>query len=244
MLYKDSLSIARNNLNPQETARFDALAHAWRDPNGAFATVLSFNEIRLTYIKAEMAKHFGCKTISIVDVGCGAGLLTQPLAEMGHQVLGIDASGVNIDVANHHGGAFSNLTYRHTLSEALLKEEQRFDLVLNTEVVEHVPDPAALLKECGELVSPGGMMIVATLNRTWQSYLIGIIAAEYLLRALPKGTHEWRAFVTPDEVKNALLSHEFVFGEAKGMTYNPLTKRWRLTNSDRVNYLLSAIKSE
>lgn len=243
MLYKDKLTNASNNLNASEIERFDALAYEWRNPNGAFANVLAFNEIRLKYIRSEILGHFGNKPISILDVGCGAGLLTQPLAEMGHEVVGIDASGVNIDVASHHGRFLKNLAYRHTLSNTLLNEEKRFDLVLNTEVVEHVPYPARLLAECGELVMPGGMMIVATLNRTWQSFVIGIIGAEYILRALPIGTHSWRAFVTPEEIKHALQTSSFSFGEPRGMRYNPICKRWRLTNSDKVNYLLTARKS-
>ncbi|WP_028108381.1 bifunctional 2-polyprenyl-6-hydroxyphenol methylase/3-demethylubiquinol 3-O-methyltransferase UbiG [Ferrimonas futtsuensis] len=245
MLSKDKLTGTPDNLSSEEVRRFDALAEEWRKPDGAFHTVLEFNRVRLHHILNEIQRHFGDKPLSILDVGCGAGILTEPLARAGHQVLGIDASAVNIRVARQNGWELSaNLSYRHCLSQTLVEEGAGFDLVLNTEVVEHVPDPARLLKECGELVKPGGMMMVATLNRTWKSYLIGIIGAEYVLRALPKGTHSWRAFVTPDEVTHALSPLGFSCHSPKGMSYNPLSRRWRLCSSDKVNYLMSAIKDD
>lgn len=243
MLSKDKLTGTPDNLSPEEVRRFDALAEEWRKPDGAFHTVLEFNRVRLHHILNEIQRHFGNKPLSILDVGCGAGILTEPLARAGHQVLGIDASAVNVRVARQNGwNLAANLSYRHCLSQTLVEEGARFDLVLNTEVVEHVPDPARLLQECGELVKPGGMMVVATLNRTWKSYLVGIIGAEYVLRALPKGTHSWQAFVTPDEVTQALSPLGFCCHSPKGMSYNPLTRRWRLSDSDKVNYLMSAIK--
>lgn len=243
MLSKDKLTGTPDNLSPEEVRRFDALAQEWRKPDGAFHTVHEFNRVRLHHILNEIQRHFGDAPLSILDVGCGAGILTEPLARAGHQVLGIDASAVNIRVARQNGWELAaNLSYRHCLSQALLEEGASFDLVLNTEVVEHVPDPARLLRECGALVRPGGMMVVATLNRTWKSYLIGIIGAEYVLRALPKGTHSWSAFVTPSEVVDALSSQGFSCDPPAGMSYNPLTRRWRLGSSDKVNYLMSAFK--
>jgi 2-polyprenyl-6-hydroxyphenyl methylase/3-demethylubiquinone-9 3-methyltransferase len=244
MLKKDQISQPHNNVDEKEIAKFTALAHDWRDPNGRFASVLAFNEIRLSYITSQLNRYFGGRKLSILDVGCGAGLLTQPLAELGHYVVGIDANATNIEVAKFHSRHLHNLSYRHELSHTLLQESQRFDLVLNTEVIEHVPNPAQLLEECGELVSAEGMMIVATLNRTLLSYLVGIVGAEYILKALPKGTHSWTSFVTPYEVQKALRSKGFTIGNAQGMTYNPLTKKWRLTHSDKVNYILPAFKNE
>jgi 2-polyprenyl-6-hydroxyphenyl methylase/3-demethylubiquinone-9 3-methyltransferase len=248
MLLKDTLTKPQTsnqdlpNISDDEIAKFDALANEWRDPNGKFANVLAFNRARLSYVKQQISAHFGPKKISILDVGCGAGLLTQPLAEMGHSVVGIDASGVNIEVASRHAKGLENLQYRHVLSQSLLQETQRFDLVLNTEVLEHVPDPTKLLQECSQLVSPHGIMILATLNRTWQSYLIGIIGAEYILRALPKGTHDWRAFVKPKEIEHTLSQKGYTLSQAVGMSFNPLSNSWRLTKSDKVNYLLTAYR--
>ncbi|TKB50349.1 bifunctional 2-polyprenyl-6-hydroxyphenol methylase/3-demethylubiquinol 3-O-methyltransferase UbiG [Ferrimonas sediminicola] len=245
MLSKDNLTGDTDNLSPEEIRRFDALAEEWRKPDGAFKTVLAFNQVRLQHILAEIRRHFGRRSLSILDVGCGAGLLTEPLAGAGHQVLGIDASAVNIRVARKNGWELSaNLSYRHCLTEVLCREQARFDLVLNTEVVEHVPNPVQLLQECAELVKPGGMMVVATLNRTWQSYLIGIIGAEYLLKALPKGTHSWRAFVTPAEIGAALAPLGFHCASPQGMAYNPLSGHWRLCRGSKVNYLVSAIKDD
>jgi len=240
MIHKDHLS----NIDKQQIKKFDALAHEWRNPDGKFATVMSFNQVRLSYIKSKITAHFGAKKLSILDVGCGAGLLTQPLAELGHQVLGIDASEFNVQVASRHGKHLDNLNYSHALSGSLVEDKRVFDLVLNTEVVEHVPEPQQLLAECGQLVRPGGMVITATLNRNLFSFLIGIVGAEYILKALPKGTHSWRAFVTPAEVKQALGHQEFLFGSTQGMSYNPLSRKWKLTNWDKVNYLLDAYKKE
>ncbi|MCK6262134.1 bifunctional 2-polyprenyl-6-hydroxyphenol methylase/3-demethylubiquinol 3-O-methyltransferase UbiG [Vibrio sp. ZSDE26] len=235
------------NLRPEEVAKFDELAHEWRNPKGKFASVLAFNQVRLQYITTEITHQYGSKKIRILDVGCGAGLLTQPLAEAGHEVLGIDASQVNISVANHHGKHLPNLHYRHALSDALVADTRNnlltaFDLVINTEVLEHVPNPRLLLEECCALVAPLGILIIATLNRTWQSYLIGIIGAEYILRALPVGTHSWKSFVTPSEVEQAICPLGFKVNQIEGMRYNPLTQQWKFARSYDVNYLLSAVR--
>jgi 2-polyprenyl-6-hydroxyphenyl methylase/3-demethylubiquinone-9 3-methyltransferase len=248
MLLKNSLKKAQvtdqdsTNINQEEVAKFDALAEEWRNPKGKFSTVIAFNHERLRYVKQTIAERFGDQKITVLDVGCGAGLLTQPLAECGHSVIGIDASEVNIEVANRHGKGLDNLNYRHVLSRTLVQEGQRFDLVLNTEVLEHVPDPTQLLEECAQLVAPGGIMILATLNRTWQSYLVGIIGAEYILRALPKGTHDWHAFVTPQEIENTLTQQGFTMSQPVGMAFNPLTRQWRLCPSDKVNYLVTGYR--
>ncbi len=251
MLLKDKLSSPKNinckedNIDETEVAKFDALAHEWRNPNGKFANVLAFNQVRLRYVLEEIQHHFGDRKIRILDVGCGAGLLTQPLAEAGHHVLGIDASHVNVEVASKHGKALPNLRYRQALVETLIEERQHnvemeYDLVLNTEVVEHVPDPNALLSDCADLVAANGIMVVATLNRTLMSFLVGIIGAEYILRALPIGTHYWPAFVTPEEIKTTLEPKGFCLNQSIGMAFNPFTKNWKFTSSDKVNYLITA----
>ncbi|MEZ9233080.1 bifunctional 2-polyprenyl-6-hydroxyphenol methylase/3-demethylubiquinol 3-O-methyltransferase UbiG [Vibrio amylolyticus] len=246
MLMKNELTASKtahsDNLDTDEVKKFDALANEWRNPNGKFSSVLAFNQVRLDYTKRQIEQHFGDRTIRILDVGCGAGLLTQPLAELGHTVLGIDASQTNIRVASQHGQSIENLQYRHVLSGTILNESQTFDLVLNTEVLEHVPDPALLLKECAMLIAPKGMMVLATLNRTFQSYLVGIIGAEYVIRALPVGTHQWRAFVTPKEIQRVLIPLGLEVGKTQGMAFNPLTKHWRFSKSDKVNYLVPVFK--
>ncbi|SDJ72988.1 3-demethylubiquinone-9 3-methyltransferase [Ferrimonas sediminum] len=254
MLHRDKLSPALGaNLSEQEIRKFDALAEAWWDPDGPFKTVLAFNAVRLQYIENTIDAHFSApigatdavsgQPLTVLDLGCGAGLLAEPLARRGHQVTAIDASAHNIEVARRHAHrSGTRVTYRHCLAGALLQERRQFDVVLNTEVVEHVPDPRALLTECAHLLKPGGLLIVATLNRTIKSYLVGIIGAEYVLRALPRGTHDWNAFVTPTEIIRAIAPLGFEINDLTGMSYNPFSRRWRLSHSADVNYLLSARK--
>ncbi|WP_295893712.1 bifunctional 2-polyprenyl-6-hydroxyphenol methylase/3-demethylubiquinol 3-O-methyltransferase UbiG [uncultured Vibrio sp.] len=230
------------NVDVEEIKKFDALAREWRDPKGKFSSVLEFNRVRLEYITSQITKHFGNRRIRILDVGCGAGLLTQPLAEQGHDVLGIDASETNIRVANEHGKSLENLEYRHVLSTTLIDEPTRFDLVLNTEVLEHVPHPDRLLRECAGLIASDGMMILATINRTILSFVVAIVGAEYVIRALPIGTHKWRAFVTPKEIQDALTPLDLTIGKTQGMKYNPITHQWGFSNSSKVNFLVSVLK--
>ncbi|RTR36886.1 bifunctional 2-polyprenyl-6-hydroxyphenol methylase/3-demethylubiquinol 3-O-methyltransferase UbiG [Shewanella canadensis] len=243
----------------REIAKFDALANEWRDPKGRFKHVLAFNQTRLIAIEDAIAYHFErdlnqdvpFSDLSLLDIGCGAGLLCEPLAWQGARVSGIDASSHNIALARQH--ANSNLVtvdYRHCLAESLLTAEDKqindidqYDVVLNTEVIEHVDDQEALIQTCCQLLKPGGLLIMATLNRTIKSYLIGIIGAEYLMRYLPIGTHDWRFFVTPKEIDDMITPHGLRTVKAEGMSFNPLTKKWKVTNSTDVNYLLYAIKS-
>ncbi|WP_366873827.1 bifunctional 2-polyprenyl-6-hydroxyphenol methylase/3-demethylubiquinol 3-O-methyltransferase UbiG [uncultured Shewanella sp.] len=208
----------------REIAKFDALAREWRDPNGKFKHVLAFNQTRLIAIEEAIAYHFGrdlnqdvpFTDLSLLDIGCGAGLLCEPLAWQGTKVTGIDASSHNIVLAQQHADSNSvTVDYRHCLAESLLtqvKEDKlnQYDIVLNTEVIEHVEDQQALIHTCCQLLKPGGLMIMATLNRTLKSYLVGILGAEYLMRYLPIGTHDWRFFVKPQEIDAMITALVYV----------------------------------
>jgi len=244
----------------KEIAKFDTLANEWRDPKGKFKHVLAFNQTRLIAIEDAIANHFErdlnqdvpFTDLSLLDIGCGAGLLCEPLAWQGAKVSGIDASSHNIALARQHANSNSvTVDYRHCLAESLLIDREhgkacetnQFDVVLNTEVIEHVDDQEALIKTCCQLLKPGGLLIMATLNRTIKSYLIGIIGAEYLMRYLPIGTHDWHFFVKPEEIDAMITPHGLRTVKAEGMSFNPLTKKWKVTNNTDVNYLLYAIKT-
>ncbi|WP_394204966.1 bifunctional 2-polyprenyl-6-hydroxyphenol methylase/3-demethylubiquinol 3-O-methyltransferase UbiG [Shewanella waksmanii] len=236
-----------------EIAKFDALAKEWRDPNGRFKHIVAFNQTRLMAIEAAIADHF-CRDLNqdnpfdglnVLDIGCGAGLLAEPLASQGADVLGIDASEHNITLACQHAQSWGvPVRYQHCLAEDISDEHSAgFDVVLNTEVIEHVTDQQALVNTCCRLLKPGGLLVMATLNRTWQSYLIGIVGAEYVMRYLPIGTHDWRYFVKPQELEMMLAHHKVDCISCQGMQFNPFSKTWRLSDNNRVNYLLYATKS-
>jgi 2-polyprenyl-6-hydroxyphenyl methylase/3-demethylubiquinone-9 3-methyltransferase len=266
MLDKSRLSPSLNNERKsaldteKEIAKFNELANEWRDPKGKFKHVLAFNQTRLIAIEDAIAYHFErdlnqdvpFSNLSLLDIGCGVGLLCEPLAWQGARVSGIDASSHNIALARQHAHSNSvTVDYRHCLAESLLTTGEKelisvtnqYDVVLNTEVIEHVDDQEALINTCCQLLKPGGLLIMATLNRTIKSYLIAIIGAEYLMRYLPIGTHDWRFFVTPKEIDAMITPHGLRTVKAEGMSFNPLTKKWKVTNSTDVNYLLYAIKS-
>ena len=252
------------NFSKQEIDRFDALAESWWDPNGNYKTALDFNRARLSVIESQITSHFikseqaqrvvqkASKTnfqtnpmdktkpfsgLSIVDIGCGGGLISEPLALEGADVTGIDASAMSIEVAKRHAKQSNvEVNYMHGLSSDLVSQERQFDIVINAEVVEHVPDQAQLIKECASLVKPGGLLVLATLNRTIKSYIIAIVGAEYVMRYLPVGTHDWQKFVKPTEL-NQWVGEEFTLNHETGMALNPFTKVWKLTPSLSVNYL-------
>lgn len=237
-------SISSTNVSAQEIARFDALAQSWWDPNGKYKTALSFNATRLGVIESQIRGKFGLSNnealsdISVVDIGSGGGLISEPLALQGAKVTGIDASSMSVAVAKRHAlmtGA--EVTYRHMLAEELVAEKTQYDVVINAEVVEHVPDQEALIKQCASLVKPGGMLVLATLNRTWLSYLIAIVGAEYVLRYLPIGTHDWKKFVKPSELQH-WVPKNFALRHQTGMSLNPLSGQWKLTSGVPVNYLM------
>lgn len=232
------------NFSQQEIARFDALAESWWNPQGKYKTALDFNRARLAVIEQQICRHFdiGAQqapygSLSVVDIGCGGGLISEPLAKQGAKVTGIDASAVSIEVAKRHALA-SQLTidYRHQLSSELVAQGDTFDVVINAEVVEHVPDQQQLIHECAQLVRPGGLLVLATLNRTIKSFIIAIVGAEYVMGYLPIGTHAWTKFVTPDELES-WVGGNFTRTYQTGMKLNPFTKQWKLTDSMQVNYL-------
>ena len=215
MLANNQVSKADNDItiDPAEVARFEILAEEWWNPRGRFRVVHAFNQARRDYIVAYISEFFGQSTrskiplngLKILDVGCGGGLISEPLALMGAQVVGVDAAARNIEIAKiHASGSGALLDYRHGTASSVIKENEKFDVVLNLEVVEHVSKPNILIKDCASFVRPGGLMFVATLNRTIRSFVFGILGAEYVLRWLPVGTHHWKKFLKPIEITEML----------------------------------------
>jgi 2-polyprenyl-6-hydroxyphenyl methylase/3-demethylubiquinone-9 3-methyltransferase len=235
-----------------EVARFDALAGTWWDPRGKMATLHKFNPVRLGYIRDQAADRFArdpkkldcLKGLRILDIGCGGGVLSEPLARLGATVVGADPAAANIEVAKHHAAQGDLLIdYRCTTAEALADAGERFDIVLAMEVVEHVADVPLFVKRCGEMVKPGGMMIAATLNRTLKSFALAIVGAEYILRWLPRGTHRWDKFVTPNELEIAMVQAGLRVTDEQGVIYNPFADAWSLADDTDVNYMLAAEKA-
>lgn len=239
-------------LDPDEIERFARLASEWWDPRGKFRTLHHIAPVRLAYVRDEMVRHFGGERyfaarplagLSLLDVGCGGGLICEPLARMGGTVTGLDPAHENVEAARRHAtGQGLDITYRCARVEELSTEGVRFDAVVCLEVVEHVPDPAAFLKTCAALVRPGGLMVLSTLNRTTKSYLLAIVGAEYLLRWLPVGTHQWDRFITPQELAGHVTAAGLGELRYKGLVYNPLADTWSLADDTDVNYLAVASK--
>ncbi|MCG8543319.1 MAG: bifunctional 2-polyprenyl-6-hydroxyphenol methylase/3-demethylubiquinol 3-O-methyltransferase UbiG [Alphaproteobacteria bacterium] len=235
-----------------EIAKFAAMADAWWDPDGKFRPLHKFNPVRLEFVRDRIAAHFERDAtaekplagLNLVDVGCGGGLLTEPMARLGADVTGIDATERNAEVARVHAERMGlPIDYRFATAADLAQEERRFDVVLNMEVIEHVADRAAFLADCAALVRPGGLMFLATLNRTAKAYLLAIVGAEYIMRWLPRGTHDWQRFVRPSEMAAWLRDAGMTLTELSGVTYNPINDRWSLAPQDLdVNYIAVAIK--
>jgi len=241
----------RGTAAADEVARFQALAETWWDATGAMAPLHRINPVRLTFIRDRLAAHFGRDTtarapfagLELLDIGCGGGLLCEPMARLGARVTGIDAAAKNVAVAKLHAGQSGlDIDYRCALPEDLAAAGARFDVVLNMEVVEHVADIGAFMAACGELVKPGGAMVVATLNRTLKSLAFAKVGAEYVLRWLPAGTHDWRKFVKPSELARELRANSMTVTQLSGMSYQPLADRWSLGDDTAVNYLMFAVK--
>ena len=237
------------SVDPQEVARFAALAEEWWDPAGKFAPLHRFNPVRLAFIRDRLAARVGrdplgdkpLKGLRIVDVGCGGGLIAEPLARMGAAVTAIDAGQKNIAAAGAHAKAQGlAIDYRFAAAADLAKARERFDAVLSLEVLEHVADRAAFIKDCAALVKPGGILILATLNRTAKSLLLGVVAAEYVLRWLPRGTHDWNKFVRPSELAADLRAADMTLTELMGVGYNPLSDKFSLQPDIDVNYMALA----
>ena len=241
------------SVDAQEIAKFTAMAEAWWDPNGKFRPLHQLNPVRLRFIRDRVCARLGrdplterpLEGLRMLDVGCGGGLLCEPLTRLGAQVTGIDAAEKNIRVAALHAeNAGLRIEYRHAAAEDLAAAGERFDAVLNMEVVEHVADVAGFMATCAALVAPGGAMVAATLNRTPKSYLLAIVGAEYVLRWLPLGTHDWRRFLRPSELAGHLRRAGLEVAELIGVTYNPLSASWRLSRDLDVNYMVLAEKDQ
>jgi len=240
---------AAPTVDEAELARFAALANQWWDPRGKMAPLHKFNPVRLGYIRDAACRRFGrdgkrldCLAgLRILDIGCGGGLLSEPLARLGAEMVGADPAEANIEAARLHAaeGGLA-VDYRATTAEALAEAGERFDIVLAMEVVEHVADVNLFVALTGAMVKPGGLMVAATLNRTLKSFALAIVGAEYILRWLPRGTHQWDKFVTPNELEIALARAGLRIIDETGVVYNPLADRWRLGSDRDVNYMVTA----
>mgnify|MGYP001237926050 FL=1 len=241
----------RTTIDAGEVERFSAMAAEWWDPNGKFRPLHKFNPVRLAYIRDQVAAHFGrdprapkpFEGLRFLDIGCGGGLLCEPMARLGGIVTGADASETNIEVAKLHAAeARVKIDYRATTAEALAESGEEFDVILNMEVVEHVADVGLFIGKCGQMLKPGGIMFVATINRTLKALGLAIIGAEYVLRWLPRGTHQFGKLVRPDELERALGEAGMTITDRTGVVYNPLADRWQRSKDLDVNYMVLAQK--
>ena len=241
-----------NTVDPAEVAKFEAMAAEWWDPNGKFKPLHMLNPCRLDYITTQIAARFGrdltqnkpLKNLRILDIGCGGGLLSEPMARLGADVIGADAAAGNIPIAQVHAKQSNlDIDYRHTTAETLAEAGEQFDVVLNMEVIEHVADPLAYLQACQTLLKPGGIMLCSTINRNPKSYMMTIIGAEHVMRWLPVGTHDWNKFITPDELQDLIRNAGLTPTDRKGFVFNPLNWGWSLSTRDlSVNYVTTSKK--
>ncbi|MDA0961815.1 MAG: bifunctional 2-polyprenyl-6-hydroxyphenol methylase/3-demethylubiquinol 3-O-methyltransferase UbiG [Proteobacteria bacterium] len=242
----------RSTVDPSEVAKFEAMAAEWWDPNGKFKPLHMLNPCRLDYITSQIAGEFDRDLtvplpfagLRILDIGCGGGLLCEPMARLGADVVGADAAARNIPVAQVHAEQSGlRIDYRHKTAEDMAAAGEQFDIVLNMEVVEHVSDPLAYLTACRELLKLGGLHLCSTINRNPKSYMMAIIGAEYVMRWLPKGTHEWSKFITPDELFDLMARAGLNPVDRKGYVFNPITWTWSISDRDlSVNYVTAALK--
>ena len=244
--------MSQSTIDPAEIAKFEAMAAEWWDPAGKFKPLHMLNPCRLDYITRQIAAEFGrdltqprpFADLRLLDIGCGGGLLCEPMARLGAQVVGADAAAGNIPVAALHARQQGlEIDYRHASAEDLAAAGEQFDAVLNMEVVEHVADPLTFLTACQQLLRPGGLMICSTLNRNPKSYLMAIIAAERVMRWLPRGTHDWSKFITPDELHDLLTRADLTPVDRKGFVFSKLTRDWSISDRDlSVNYVTTSVK--
>ena len=242
-------SSAAASLDPSEVEKFSKIAAEWWNPKGKFGILHVFNPVRLAYIKEQVCARFArdpfarkpFEGLRFLDIGCGGGLLTEPMARLGATIVGVDPSEKNIKTASVHAAEQElAIDYRAATAEDLAAAGERFDVILNMEVIEHVADPAAFTATCASMLKPGGLMFVATLNRTLKSFGLAIIGAEYVLRWLPKGTHEWEKFIKPEELKGWLAGNGLAVVHESGVTYSPVRNEWRTSRDMDVNYMLLA----
>ena len=238
-----------NTINKKEIEKFSKIAEEWWDPSGKFRPLHNFNPIRISYLKENIIKTFNLKEkdrilsgIKILDIGCGGGLLSEPMSKLGADVFGMDASEKNIEIAKIHakkGGL--NIKYFCSSPEKF-KTDLKFDVILNMEIIEHVKDVDFFLESCSKLLKDSGIMFVATLNKTLKSYLFAIIGAEYILKWLPIGTHEWEKFVKPEELINITKKYDLILNDLRGVKFNLIANNWELSDDKSVNYIAKFIK--
>ncbi|MBL3559181.1 bifunctional 2-polyprenyl-6-hydroxyphenol methylase/3-demethylubiquinol 3-O-methyltransferase UbiG [Rhodovulum sulfidophilum] len=248
------MQAAETTVDPSEVAKFEAMAAEWWDPAGKFKPLHMLNPCRLDYITRQIAAEFDrdlaaeapFKGLRLLDIGCGGGLLSEPMARLGAEVVGADAAERNIPVARIHAEQSGlEIDYRHTTAEALAEAGEQFDVVLNMEVVEHVADPLAYLTACRALLKPGGLHLCSTINRNPKAFMMTILGAEYVMRWLPKGTHEYQKFITPDELCSLLEQAGLKLLDRSGFVFNPLTWDWSISSRDlSVNYVTAARKPD
>ncbi len=238
-------------INKEEIQKFSKLADEWWDVNGKFKPLHMFNPVRIEYITENIKKQFNIKKeksnfldgINILDIGCGGGLISEPMARLGATVTGIDASEKNINIANLHSKKSGlKINYFNTSPENF-EVTDKFDVILNLEIVEHVDDINLYVKSCFKLLKKNGLMFTATLNRTFTSYIKAIIGAEYILRWLPIGTHDWNKFIKPEELEKLLSQEKFSTIDLKGLSFNPFTNKWKKSNDLSVNYIICSLKN-
>ena len=241
-----------STIDAAEVAKFEAMAAEWWNPHGKFKPLHQMNPCRLDYITSQIAAEFDrdlgaaqpFSGLRILDIGCGGGLLSEPMARLGATVVGADAAPRNIPVAQLHAEQSGlEIDYRNTTAEALAAVGEQFDVVLNMEVVEHVADPLGYLTACRELLKPGGLMVCSTLNRNAKSFAMAIVGAEWVMRWLPKGTHDWAKFITPEELYALIRQAGLEPVDRKGMVFNPVSWSWSLSSRDlSVNYVTASVK--
>ena len=239
-----------NSINKKEIEKFSNMAAEWWDPEGKFKPLHKFNPIRIKYIKENIIKEFQLKNkkyplsgINVLDIGCGGGLLSEPMCRLGANVTAIDASNKNIAIASLHAKK-NNLKINYICSSPeKLKTTKKFDVILNMEIVEHVEDVDFFLKSCANLLKKNGLMFVATINKTLKSYIFAIVGAEYVLRWLPIGTHEWEKFVKPEDLKKILMKYDLSLNKLEGMNFNIIKDEWSISRDLSVNYIAKFIKN-
>ncbi len=242
----------RVTIDPDEVAKFTAMADDWWNPDGAFKPLHKFNPVRLAYIRNYLCKRFErdrhsaqpLKGLRVLDIGCGGGLLSEPMARLGAEVVGADAAEANIKTASLHAAQEKlDIDYRAITAEELNAAGETFDVILNMEVIEHVADPQAFVSACAGLLTKDGVMFLATLNRTLKAFALAIIGAEYVLRWLPKGTHDWHKFITPAELEVMAAKAELDIVSSTGVSFNPLADQWTQTGDMSVNYMAIAARA-
>ena len=241
-----------STVDPAEVAKFEAMAAEWWDPQGKFKPLHMMNPVRLDYITRQIAAEFGRDLtqpapfagLRLLDIGCGGGLLSEPMARLGAEVVGADAAAGNIPVARVHAEEQGlAIDYRHTTAEALVVGAEVFDVVLAMEIVEHVADPQAFIATCRDLLKPGGLMIASTINRNAKSFMAAIVGAEWVMRWLPKGTHDWAKFITPEELFLQISQAGLTPVDKKGFVFNPVSWQWSLSDRDlSVNYVTASVR--